>query len=448
MTVFKQKTSKGETKDYHYAFMSNGKTYRGVCKGCTLKKAALDYEKNIKAKVKELSQQKSVKALIDNFRQDMTGGSDILIADACELSLKKPRQKQPSEKLIKSKRSCWRDFTEYMQSKYPEITKLADVRKCHAEEYIQLLRTSGRFNKQITLKAKKYSKSKPITYKQTGNLSNRACNNYHQAISEVFGKMYDDAGMIENPFANIPKLKNETESREAFTEKELKLIGEKADDFIKPIFVIGVATALREGDICTLKWKEVNLKTNLIRRKTLKTGRIVEIPIMPPLRSFLLEQHEQTNHSKYILPDHAEMYLKNASGITWRVKTFLEAIDIKTTKKVDGRTRAISIKDVHSLRHTFCYYAGVYGIPFLIVKDIVGHASPQMTELYQQHADNHMKREKLMQMPDFMGLDTSNIKELPQGKNDTRRIELAQLLEALPDDKLNEAINNIRRILK
>jgi len=361
MTVFKQKTTKGETEDYHYRFMSSGKNYQGVCIGCSQRKAALGYEKNIKAKVKELSQQKSVKALIDNFRQDITGGSDILIADACELSLKKPRQKQPNEKSVKLKRSCWRDFTEYMQSKYPDITKLADVRKCHAEEYIQLLRTSGRFNKQIALKLKKNSKSKPITYKKsnpttykkTVNLSNRTCNSYHQELSEVCGKMYDDAGMIENPFAKIPKLKNETESREAFTEKELKLIGEKADGFVKAIFVIGVTTALRKGDICTLEWKEVNLKADLITRKTLKTGRIVEIPIMAPLRSFLLEQYDQTNHSKYVLPNHAEMYLDNPSGITCKVKTFLESIGIKTTKKVDGRDRVISIKNVHSLRHTF-----------------------------------------------------------------------------------------------
>jgi len=438
MTVFKQKTTKGETKDYHYRFMSNGKNYQGVCKGCTLKKAALEYEKNIKAKVKELSQQKSVKALIDNFRQDMTGGSDILIADACELSLKKPRHKQLTEKPIKLKRSCWRDFTEYMQSKYPDITKLADVRKCHAEEYIQLLRTSGRFNKQVASKLKKYSKGKPTTYKRTGNLSNRTCNSYHQELSEVCGKMYDDAGMIENPFARIPKLKNETESREAFTEKELKLIGKKADGFVKAIFLIGVTTALRKGDICTLEWKEVNLKTDLITRKTLKTGRIVEIPIMAPLRSFLLEQYDQTNHSKYVLPNHAEMYLNNPSGITWKVKTFLESIGIKTTKKVDGRDRAISIKDVHSLRHTFCYYAGVYGIPFLIVKDIVGHASPLMTELYQKHAENSIKREKLMKMPDFLGMSANTGQPLLEAEPE--RTQLKELADSADINKIKQAI--------
>ncbi len=442
MTVFKQKTSKGETRDYHYAFMSSGKTYRGVCKGCTLKKTALDYEKNIKAKVQELSTNKTVKALVENFRQDMTGGSDILITDAYELSLKKPKKKQPAEQLINAKRSYWRDFIDYMAHYYPDITKLADVRKKHAEEYIQFIRKNGRFNKKVSYKIKR----KATSYQRPGNLSNRSCNAFHQAISEVFNKLYIDAGLIENPFAGIEKQNNETESREAFTEKELKLIAKKADDFVKPIFVIGIATALREGDICTLKWKEINFKTSLIRRKMLKTRRFVQIPILPPLQNFLLEQRDRVNDSEYVLPEQAAIYLKNSSGISWRVKNFLESIKIKTTKKVPGRSRAVSIKDVHSLRHTFCYYAGVYSIPFLVVKGIVGHVSPQMTELYQQHADNHMKREKLMQMPDFMGLDISDVKELPQANDNMLRTELAQQIESLPDDVLSKALSYIKKL--
>lgn len=444
MAVFKQKTTKGETKFYHYCFMADGKTYRGVCKGCTIKKIALEYERDVKAKVKELSKQKSVKALVDNFRQELTGGSDIFIFDAYELSLKKPRRRQPSKQLINTKRSYWRDFTDYMESHFSDIVKLADVRKNHAEEYVQFIRENGRFNKQVPFKTGR----KLSVYHRPGNLSNKSCNTFQQSISEVFEKLYTDAGLIENPFSSIPKLNNESESREAFTEKELKLIAEKADKFIKPIFVIGIATALREGDICTLKWSEIDFKTNLIRRKMLKTRRFVQIPILPPLRSFLLEQKDCIDNSEYVLPDQAEMYLKNSTGISWRVKNFLESIKIKTAKKVPGRSRAVSIKDVHSLRHTFCYYAGVYSIPFLVVKDIVGHVSPQMTELYQRHADNHMKREKLMQMPDLMGLDINSAKELPKADNNTQRAKLAQMVEALPEDKLNKVINYIGEMLK
>jgi len=441
MSVKKRPTSKGESEFYHYKFMSTGKYYTGVCKGCTKKKDALIYEQDVKDKVIELSKQKNVKALIENFKQELTGGNKILLVDTFELSLKKPSKRQPSEQLIKAKSSYWRDFIDYMSDHYPDIEKLSDVQKCHAEEYIQYIRKNGRFNKQVNYK----KGSNKTDYIRAGNLSNKSCNTFHQTISEVFEKLYRDAGLLENPFATIPKLNNESESREAFTEEELRLIAEKADDFIKPIFTIGIATALREGDICTLKWKEVDLSHDLIIRQMLKTRRTVEIPILPPLKAFLIEQHSKTGNEIYVLPEHATMYLENQTGISWRVKKFLESIGIVTSKKVPRRTRAISIKDVHSLRHTFCYYAGVYGIPFLIVKNIVGHVSPQMTELYQRHADNRMKREKLMQMPDLMSLPQTNIKEaLQEPPTEPERIQLHQLIDQVPIGAVQELLKHLQ----
>ena len=434
MSVFKQKTTSGQTAFYHYRFMMGGKRYSGVCKDCSLKKDAEQYEKGIKAKTRQLGKQKTVKALIDNFREDMTGGSPVNIDEAFELSLKKPRKRQPSESLVAIKRSYWRDFLTFLKQDYPDIIKLADVRKKHAEEYIQYIREHGRFDKSVAFN----SGRKMATYERKDNLSNKSCNTFQQTLSEVFEKLHTDAGLIENPFTGIPKLDNESESREAFTEKELELIRDNANDFIKPIFCIGIATALREGDICTLKWSEIDFKGHVISRKMLKTRRTVEIPILPPLYAFLLEQKELSKDSVYVLPDHAAMYLNNRTGISLRVKNFLESIKIKTTKKVKGRDRAISIKDVHSLRHTFCYYAGVYGIPFLVVKDIVGHVSPQMTELYQRHADNRLKREKLLQMPDFMGLANDSLKALP-GAESERGI-LAELAQTADIKKIKKAI--------
>ena len=69
----------------------------------------------------------------------------------------------------------------------------------------------------------------------------------------------------------------------------MKLIRDNLNDFTKPLFIIAIATALREGDICMLKWSEINFETNLITRQMNKTGGIVEIPILPPLKTYLLE---------------------------------------------------------------------------------------------------------------------------------------------------------------
>lgn len=438
MAVFKRTTSRGESEFYHYKFMSNGKYFTGVCKGCKAKREAEKYELEIKNQANQIAKQKTIKALVENYKDELTGGDKIKLEDAFGLSLKKPRKKQPSEQHTKVKCSYWRDFMSFMQNKYPEIEFLNAVQKKHAEEYIQYIRTNGRFDKEVVQNRQGKNLN---AYTKAHNLSNKSCNEFQNVITEVFQLLQTDAGLIENPFIGIPKMDNDSETREAFSEEELKRIAVHADDFIHPIFTIGIATALREGDICTLKWSEIDLERNIITRKMLKTKRTVEIPILPPLKEYLFSLKTKANGNEYVLPGHAEIYLRSGTRtqISSKVKRFLENLGIRTTKKVQGRSREISIKDVHSLRHTFCYYAGVYGIPFLIVRDICGHVNEKMTELYQKHASVSLKREKLLQMPDFMGLLPDQAIQKDQAE-DQKREKLKNLLDSLPLKKIEELL--------
>ena len=91
MSIRKRKTSGGQSAEYHYEFMQNGKRYYGVCEGCTTERAALAYEKKIRDTIKTAAEQKSVKALIDNFREELTGGDVILLAGAFDRYIAKAR---------------------------------------------------------------------------------------------------------------------------------------------------------------------------------------------------------------------------------------------------------------------------------------------------------------------------------------------------------------------
>jgi hypothetical protein len=152
---------------------------------------------------------------------------------------------------------------------------------------------------------------------------------------------------------------------------------------------------------------------------------------MPPLQNFLREQYAISGEQDYVLPEHAAMYLENPDGISYRVKKFLESIGIQTTRVFEGRQRATSIKDVHSLRHTFAYLAGCYQIPLPIVQSILGHMSPEMTKHYQAHADRKAKEKYLSQMPDFIG--TTPIKQIDIQGNMTSVSRLRKQLKSLID---------------
>ena len=439
MSVAKRKTKNGYTKEYHYAFAQDGKRYRGVCEGCTTKRDAEEYEKNLRKHVQEAAAKKDVKQLIEHFREELTGSKDILIAEAYERSLEKPKKRIPSEKLICAKRSYWLDFVAFMNERYSEILKLSEVRPFHAEAYIQYIRQNGRFNKTVTYSGSVITKES--SYQLKSELSPQTINTYQRVMTEVFHLLARDAGIVENPFALIPRLKKDAETREAFSEDELAIIRDNLDDFTRPLFTIAIATALREGDICTLKWSEIDFKRDLIVKRMRKTDNMVEIPIMPPLRVFLWQLQSDVVESEYVLPQHAEMYLNNSSGVSYRIKQFLEnKCHIATTKKLEGRSRAVSVKDLHSCRHTFCYYAGLYGIPLSIVQSIVGHMTPEMTKYYSAHASLSAKREQMRQLPEFMMLSGMESRDFEAAE----REELQALISTLPIEKVRQLLEELR----
>ena len=436
MSVAKRKTSGGETDEYHYDFSQNGKRYRGVCEGCTTRTAALGYEKTLREKVKALSEQKSVGALVENFKRELTGGDKITLDAAFELYLAKP--KQPSAQQQQINRSQWNDFVAFMHATYPAIEQLDCVSRLHAESYIRQLREKGRFVRTIRYQRVIQGKRVEHSYEAQSRLSGRTVNAFHKTLKSVFSKLQEEAGILYNPF-EFDMMDNDSESRDAFTPAELKLISDNLDPFVRPLFLIGICTGLSEGDICTLRWSEIRDERWIIRRRR-KTGAALEIPILPPLANFLREQKPLSAGSEYILPEHAAMYASNPSGISYRVKSFLEGLGIQTTRTGRNRGRATSVKDVHSLRHTFAYLAGCYQIPLPVVQSILGHMSPEMTRHYQAHADREAKEKYLAKLPTLIG----GTPAIPSPE--LARQEVIRQIQTLSPEQLNAVAEFIRSL--
>ena len=202
--------------------------------------------------------------------------------------------------------------------------------------------------------------------------------------------------------------------------------------FTRPLFMLAVWTGLREGDICTLKWEHVFLDSRIIARRTRKTGVRVQIPISDQLFEFL--SSVKKTDSEYVFPKHAEMYLTNPDGVSYRIKKFLDGLGIETTRTPEGRTRAISIKDLHSCRHTFCYYAGLAGIPLTVVQALVGHMSPAMTAHYSEHATMEDKRRGMERLSFFKP------EALPAAVEEPERNELRSMINTLPIELIRKML--------
>ena len=425
--MVKQKRTGGA---WYYEFMLQGKRYYGTCEGANSRRAAEAIEKTVREKAVQAAGLKSVKALYETFREDLTGGKKIRLDDAFTLAEQKPRARRPGEGYAGMKRGVWLDFLSFMHDKHPEAVNLADVTEAHAQDYISLLQQSGRYNKTVNYSRGEGKKARSIS-RQTGSALSARTIRLHQTVcAEVFTLLAKDAGILDNPFAGIRKMKSDAKTREAFTPAELKKIFDNLDGFTRPLFTLAVWTGLREGDICTLKWSDIDLAARLITRETRKTGAVVHIPISNPLYD-LLDATPRTD-SEYVFPEHAAMYLDNPSGVSYRVKSYLENLGIQTTRTPDGRARAVSVKDLHSCRHTFCYYAGLAGIPLSVVQAVVGHMTPGMTAHYSAHASIEDARRGMKKL--------SFAPELPPPNDEPERTELRRLADTLP-------INEIRAII-
>lgn len=271
-----------------------------------------------------------------------------------------------------------RDFCRWMHLHHPEVKNASEMLHRHAAEWSVFLCSSP---------GSPHTKAKSI-----------------MVMRKIFS-VGEDYGIIENPFDGIQMPKKTQIDREIFTPEELALIGKHAKGWIYSLCLTAISTGLREGDICMLKKSHVNLETNWISiPRSRKTGAPLEIPILPGLRNHLLEMFKQYPDSPYVYPELQKKYSsKTSCQMGSEVKKFFNEIGIKNTlKAVPGYKRLMSVKDVHSFRHTFVYLAAVNNIPFTIIQGIVGHKNPNMTRLYMNHADNAAKKQFFQQLPEYL----------------------------------------------
>ena len=427
---------------WHYRFHVNGKSYSGVCLDCETLRQAEKFEADVRKKVNEIRAHKSVQSIIEDYRAELTGAAPVPLKDASRLAFKKPAKKIPSAKYIQQSNRYWEDFYSFMAATYPEVEHLAQVRKTHCEAYIAYLAKNGRFDKTIRSSvqyrrsrsmAKEKSEIRVTQYTHKAQLiAPKTIKAIATIIKWVFRVLAEDAGITLNPMDNVVLPAGDPVSREIFTEDELAQIREgiKDDPFCHPLFTVAALTGLTEGDICTLRWDEVDTRLGCIRRKRRKTGVWLEIPLTPALEQYIFSRPRV---SDYIFPEHAHLYLNSRYTVPVRVKAFLDRLGIENVKKIEGR-RAVSVKDLHSMRHVFCYYAGQAGIPITTVQSIIGHLTPEMTRHYSRHDSLESKARALAKLPLFLSLNDSDNEEA------VLRSKLSELAYHIPLDRVKELL--------
>jgi integrase len=141
-------------------------------------------------------------------------------------------------------------------------------------------------------------------------------------LRTAFRHLRRPAGLFENPFDGIPSKEEDPIHRAPFTPDDLKAILDAAagDDLMRPLIVTGICTAMRRGDVCLLKWADVDMKGRYITVKTGKTGARLSIPMFPLLHD---ELARRPRLGIYVFPEAAALHKTRPDAFDDRFKEIL-----------------------------------------------------------------------------------------------------------------------------
>lgn len=142
-----------------------------------------------------------------------------------------------------------------------------------------------------------------------------------------------------NPFEDIVMRNRETGNarvnHKPLTATELDQLFSVAqkDALLYPLIVTAACTGMRIGDVCQLKWEDIDLREGLIDVVTAKAGIRATIPILKRLREVLIERDNTPGDgqtpSPFVFPAAAAQYQTNPDKLYQDVKPlFAQAINV------------------------------------------------------------------------------------------------------------------------
>ena len=151
-------------------------------------------------------------------------------------------------------------------------------------------------------------------------------------------------------------------------EKLLKTID---DDDIRDIVLFALNTGLRQSEVITLEWSQINLTQNLItldnRNRLTKSKKVRSIPLNKIALNVINNRSKNREHECVFT------FLKNP------IKQLTLSHKFKKYVKKSGINPKLNF---HSLRHTFASRLVQKGASIYLVSKLLGHASVTTTQIY------------------------------------------------------------------
>lgn len=178
-----------------------------------------------------------------------------------------------------------------------------------------------------------------------------------------------------------------------FSHDEVARLLERAEassDFLWPLVATGIYAGLRKGELFGLRWRDVELDAGRLAversyRLAPKSGKARHLPLHPELVRALRTWRERCPpHEDLVFPvqgQRGELRMGERDDLVG-LPELLAAAGVHRPRK-----------PWHALRHTFAAHAVMSGASLYAVQTLLGHAKPEMTQIYAHLAPGFLADE-------------------------------------------------------
>jgi len=280
------------------------------------------------------------------------------------------------EELLDSEIPTLDDFTKQYLT-YKRDTEKKPSWKCDEQHLrIHLIPFFGRNRKLSDIKPQDVDDYKSIRLKEKAAPATvdrelsvlRHLINLAERWNRFFGK---------NPVSIARLLNPNTQKERTLTHEEEKRLLDSTNEYLRPIIIFALNTAMRKSEILTLKWSNVDLVTGIItlEKSNTKSKKLRRIPINTVVRKLMLEQKLKGKGSEYVFLSSKGTPYKKEDSLR---QPFLGAL----------RRAGIQGLRFHDLRHTAATRMIESGASIVAVSKILGHEDLKTTMRYAHPEDS------------------------------------------------------------
>ena len=218
----------------------------------------------------------------------------------------------------------------------------------------------------------------------------------HMMLHEALDVAVRERLLVKNPTngTTVPKCNYPEKQILGDSQLETFLEAIKGEEYWDAFFYVEVMTGLRRGEICGLKWQDINFEENKLQVKrsvSVKKGGGVSIGetktetgvrsiLMPPSVADVLQNRKQTAITEWVFPNfmHPEQPISPATAYR-KLKIILKHAGLPLIR-------------FHDLRHTFATHATHGGVDPKTLAGILGHTNASFTLDTYTHVTSDMQK--------------------------------------------------------